>query len=149
MTAASTTPSTAAPRNPIMLGIAGFLVGVLFGAVGTIGHRHAIRLGEVTIPWGLVAALAGVAALLIGLRLLAGRLAAGAAALGVIAIVALFSLPGLGGSILVPGTMVGTVWAVGPALIAVFVVAWPSSSAFRRSGPAAGAGAAAPPASAA
>jgi hypothetical protein len=126
-----------------VLGVSAFLVGVVYGAVATIGHRHVFRIGEVTIPWGLVAALAGVAALLIGLRLLAGRLAAGAAALGAIAIVALLSLPGVGGSILIPGTMVGTIWAVGPALIAVFVVAWPSATAFRRGGPTASTGSAA------
>lgn len=119
-------------RGRVVPAIVGFLVGVLFGALGTIGHRHSIRIGEFTLPWGIVAALAGVVALLVGLRLLAGRFVCGAAALGVIAIVALLSLPGVGGSILVPGTAVGTIWAVGPALIAVFVVAWPSSSAFRR-----------------
>ena len=41
------------------------------------------------------------------------------------AIVALLTLPGPGGSVLVTGDLVGTIWAVGPALIAVLVVAWP------------------------
>ena len=38
---------------------------------------------------------------------------------------ALLTLPGPGGSVLVAGDVTGTVWAVGPALIAVLVVAWP------------------------
>jgi hypothetical protein len=104
------------------------VIGVVYGTVATIGHRHAWRLGEVVIPWGLVAGLVGVAALLLGIRLVAGgRGAALAAAIGVVAAVALFSLPGPGGSVLVASGLVGTVWSVGPALIAVVVVAWPSS----------------------
>ena len=104
-----------------------FLVGLVYGTIATVGHRHAWQLGEITIPWGLILGLVGVAALLVGIRLVAGgRWAAAAAAVGVIGAVSLFSLPGPGGSVLVPGGVVGTIWAVGPALIAVLVVAWPS-----------------------
>jgi hypothetical protein len=103
------------------------VVGVVYGTVATIGHRHAWQVGEVSIPWGLVAGLVGVAALLLGIRLVAGgRGASLAAAIGVVAAVALFSLPGPGGSVLVASGLVGTVWSVGPALIAVLIVAWPS-----------------------
>ena len=110
-----------------------FLMGVLFGAVGTVGHRHELAIGEVVLPWGIVAALVGVAGLLIGVRVMAGgRLVAGAAAAGVIGTVSLLSLPGAGGSVLIPGGVTGTIWAVGPALIAVLVVAWPSLPTVRR-----------------
>ena len=103
-----------------------FLIGVIYGAVATVGHRQSIRIGDVVIPWGLAAALIGVLALLLGIRLVAGgRWVAAAAAVGVVGTVALFTLPGPGGSVLVAGDVVGTVWAVGPALIAVLVVAWP------------------------
>jgi hypothetical protein len=61
---------------------------------------------------------------------------AAAAAVGVIGMVALLTLPGPGGSVLVAGDVVGTVWAVGPALIAVLVVAWPELPQ-RRTAPAA------------
>ena len=104
-----------------------FGVGLVYGVLGTVGHRHAWQIGEVSIPWGLVLALVGVAALLVGIRLVAGgRAASAAAAAGVIAAVAILSLPGPGGSVLVAGGPIGTIWAVGPALIAVLVVAWPS-----------------------
>jgi len=104
-----------------------FLVGLVYGTITTVGHRHAWQLGDVTIPWGLILGLVGVAALLIGIRLVAGgRAAATAAAVGIVGAVALLSLPGPGGSVLVASGVVGTVWAVGPALIAVLVVAWPS-----------------------
>jgi hypothetical protein len=102
------------------------LLGGIYGAVATIGHRQSVTIGEVVVPWGLVVALAGVLALLLGIRLVAGgRWVAAAAAAGVIGVVALLTLPGPGGSVLVAGDVVGTVWAVGPALIAVLVVAWP------------------------
>lgn len=104
-----------------------FGVGLVYGILGTVGHRHAWQFGEVTVPWGLVLALVGVAALLVGIRLVAGgRAASAAAAAGVIASVALLSLPGPGGSVMVAGGPIGTIWAIGPALIAVLVVAWPS-----------------------
>jgi hypothetical protein len=112
-----------------------FVVGAVYGAVATVGHRQELRIGEVSLPWGLVAALAGVAALLVGIRLVAGgRGAAAAAAAGIVGMVALLTLPGPGGSVLVVGDLVGTVWSVGPALISVLVVAWPKLPSARRDG---------------
>ena len=118
----------AQPRRGGRLGTAAvsFVIGILYGAVATIGHRSELRIGDVAIPWGIVVALAGVLALLLGTRLVAGgRLAAAAAAVGIVGIVALLTLPGLGGSVLIAGDVIGTVWSVAPALIAVLVVAWP------------------------
>jgi hypothetical protein len=112
-----------------------FVVGALYGAVATVGHRQQLRIGDVSLPWGLVAALVGVAALLVGIRLVAGgRAAADAAAAGIVGMVALLTLPGPGGSVLVVGDLVGTVWSVGPALISVLVVAWPKLPSARRDG---------------
>ena len=108
------------------------VIGIAYGSVATIGHRSEIRIGEVAIPWGLAAALVGVLALLLGLRLVAGgRLAAAGAAVGIVGTAALLTLPGPGGSVLVAGDVIGTVWAVAPALIAVLVVAWPRLPARR------------------
>ena len=47
------------------------LIGVIYGAVATTGHRQEIRIGELVIPWGIVAALVGVVSLLVGIRLVA------------------------------------------------------------------------------
>ncbi|MGH3703860.1 MAG: hypothetical protein ACRDT9_04450 [Agromyces sp.] len=106
--------------------VVAFLVGLVYGALGTVGHRASLSIGEVSIPWGLAAALMGVAALLVGIRLVAGgRWAAAAAGAGVIVAVAVLTLPGPGGSVLIVGDLTGTVWSVAPALIAVLVVAWP------------------------
>ena len=102
------------------------LVGIVYGAVATIGHRSVLSIGDLAIPWGIAAALIGVLALLLGFRLVAGgRLAATGAAVGIVGTVALLTLPGPGGSVLIAGDVIGTIWAVAPALIAVLVVAWP------------------------
>jgi len=103
-----------------------FLIGLAFGALATVGHRSTFRIGDVDVPWGLVAALAGVAALLLGIRLVAGgRAAAASAGAGIVVAVAALTLPGLGGSVIIVGDVTGTVWSIAPALIAVLVVAWP------------------------
>jgi hypothetical protein len=110
-----------------------FLVGALYGAIATVGHRQVLRIGDIVLPWGLVAALVGVGALLLGIRLVAGgRSASAAAGAGVVVVVALLTLPGPGGSILVVGDLTGTIWTIGPALIAVLVVAWPNLPSARR-----------------
>ena len=110
-----------------------FAIGAVYGAVATIGHRATLRIGEVAIPWGLVAALVGVTALLLGIRLLVrGRATTAAAAAGVVVVIALLTLPGPGGSVLVVSDLSGTIWSIAPALIAVLVVAWPELPPRRR-----------------
>ncbi|QTX04255.1 hypothetical protein [Agromyces archimandritae] len=103
-----------------------FVVGVVAGLILTVGHHHVWRIGGAELPWGLVLALAGVACLVAGLRLLAAdRWPAIAAAIGIVGTVAVLTLPGPGGSVLVPGGIPGIVWAIGPALVSVVVLAWP------------------------
>ncbi len=137
MSAAASSGSTITGR----LGTAAsaLVIGIVYGAVATIGHRSALHIGDTALPWGIVAALAGVLALLLGMRLVAGgRLAASAAAIGIVGTVALLTLPGFGGSVLIAGDLTGTVWSVAPALLAVLVVAWPKLPA-RRTGSSSGA----------
>ncbi|WP_157008570.1 DUF6113 family protein [Agromyces laixinhei] len=106
--------------------VVAFLIGLVYGALGTVGHRTSWTIGEIAVPWGLVAALVGVAGLLLGIRLVAGgRGAAAAAGAGIVVAVAVLTLPGPGGSVLIVGDLTGTVWSIAPALIAVLVVAWP------------------------
>lgn len=104
------------------LGIAvvAFAVGAMVGVITTFTHRQ-------LPPWGLLAGLAIIAALLVGARLaFAGRLAAAAAALGVVGAIVFLSLQSTGGSVLVANDPLGIVWSIGPALIAVVVLVWPS-----------------------
>lgn len=126
-------PTTAGSGARIGTILAAFAIGALYGAVATIGHRATLRIGEVAIPWGLVAALVGVTALILGIRLVVpGRATAAAAAAGIVIVIALLTLPGPGGSVLVVSDLSGTIWSIAPALIAVLVVAWPELPSRRR-----------------
>ena len=101
------------------------VAGVIFGAVGTIAHSFVLTAGPVKLPLGLLLALIGSGALLIGIRAIADRWAALAAGLGMFGIVMVFSGVGPGGSILVPDTWMGVVWTFATPLMTAVVVAWP------------------------
>ncbi|UOE45630.1 hypothetical protein [Agromyces larvae] len=128
-----------AAGNRVVTVVVGAVIGIVYGAVATIGHRHELRIGDAVVPWGLAVAIVGVAALLVGMRLVIDRWSSAAAAAGVIAVVALLTLPGVGGTILIAGDIRGTVWAVTPAVVGVLVVAWPSLPPRRDRGVGAGA----------
>ncbi|TFC14553.1 hypothetical protein E3O19_10130 [Cryobacterium algoritolerans] len=114
------------PGGRALAGLLAFMVGAAFGVLGTIAHQATIVLGPVTIPIGLVLALAGVTALLAGLRLVVGdRLVVLLAAIGLLGTIFLLSLRSEGGSVLVPEGLPGTLWTVGPTLVATIVLAWP------------------------
>jgi hypothetical protein len=103
-----------------------FIAGAILGAVGTIAHQSTITLAGVPVPWGITVALLAYTCLLIGLRMLnPGRAQALAAALGTIAMTFIFSLKGVGGSVLIPDNLLGKVWVVAPIVIAAIVIAWP------------------------
>ena len=103
-----------------------FIAGAILGAVGTIAHQSTATVAGVPVPWGITVALLAYTCLLIGLRLLnAGRAQALAAALGTIVMTFLFSLKGVGGSVLIPDNLLGKTWVVAPIVIAAIVIAWP------------------------
>jgi LmbE family N-acetylglucosaminyl deacetylase len=117
-------PPTAAGK--LATAVFGLLVGVLFGVLGTVAHQATISIGSVAIPIGLVLALAGTTALLVGLRMvLHDRAAVFLTALGLLGTVFVLSLRSTGGSVLVPAGLVGTLWTVVPALVAALALAWP------------------------
>jgi peptidoglycan/LPS O-acetylase OafA/YrhL len=103
------------------------IAGLLIGALGTFKQQFGMSpTTGAGLPIGLVASLALVAALLIGMRrLLRTRLYATAAGAGVIAAVAVLTLPGPGGSVVVVGDWVGVVWTVAPAIVAIVVLFTP------------------------
>ena len=104
-----------------------FILGLIFGAIMTFGHQAEVSIGTVGVPWGIIAACFGVAALLIGYRLLSrNRWAVIWVALGIIMAVLVLSLPGPGGSVLVPAGVVGIIWSIAPTCIAALVIAWPA-----------------------
>jgi peptidoglycan/LPS O-acetylase OafA/YrhL len=121
----SATPAST-PGGRVVSCILALIVGAVFGAVGTVAHQSTLNLGTVRLPLGLPLALLGVLALLIGFRLLLrDRLVVFLAAVGVVAVIALFSVPSPGGSVLIPQGLAGILWTIGPVLIATVVVAWP------------------------
>lgn len=102
-------------------------VGLIFGALMTFGHQASSEVAGVELPWGIVLSCLGVAALLVGYRLLAGtREPAIWAGLGMVLAVVLLSLPGPGGSVLIPAGTVGVIWSLAPTIIAVIVIGWPT-----------------------
>ncbi|HLP22521.1 MAG TPA: hypothetical protein VK139_00560 [Microbacteriaceae bacterium] len=106
----------------------GFLLGMVF----TFGHQARAGVAGIDLPWGLGVALVGTVSALIGIRLFASRLVAAWAAAGLVAAVVLLSMPGPGGSVLVPANLSGIIWAIGPSLSAIVIVMWPASNASRR-----------------
>lgn len=108
--------------------IVAFVVGAVYGVAGTIGQAAAWGV----LPVGLIVAIAGVAALLVAMRVLSGRGSALAAGLGVMGATLLFGR-GPGGSIVVPAAAegalsTGLVWTVALPVVVAVVVAWPAAA---------------------
>lgn len=99
--------------------IFGALVGIVVGVITTFTHGQ-------LLPWGLVAGLLIVTALVAGFRLVFGsRIVGAAAALGVIGASAVLALPGAGGAALVLRDAADWAWVLGPAILSTVVLAWP------------------------
>jgi N-acetyl-1-D-myo-inositol-2-amino-2-deoxy-alpha-D-glucopyranoside deacetylase len=78
------------------------------------------------MPLGVVVSLAIVAALLIGSRVVFGsRIPTSLAAVGVLGSLAVLTLGGAGGSVLVPANGAGYAWTYGATIIVAVVLAWP------------------------
>lgn len=102
------------------------IAGALIGSITTVLHQSTVKVAGVDVPWGLVVALAVVTAYILGLRLVRGeRITVIFGALGVLVSVFGFSQRSLGGSVLVPNNLAGSIWAIAPTLIATVIVAWP------------------------
>lgn len=128
-------PAPAPPSLMTRLGAGGLglVAGCVFAVLGTIAHQATIEIGPLSLPIGLVIALTAACALLVGLRLvLRDRLVVGLTAAGLLLTSFLLSLRGVGGSVLVPAGLAGTLWTIVPAFVAALVLAWPTLSATRR-----------------
>lgn len=103
--------------------IAAALVGVVYGAAGTIAHSLMWGI----VPVGLIVGGIACGALLVAVRALThDRAAAVATAIGMIGMLMIISGPGPGGSVIVPNTPIGQVWIYLVAGIALIVIAWPN-----------------------
>lgn len=102
--------------------IIALLVGLVYGAAGTIAHGYA--LGWFAL--GLVLAVIGCGALLVAVRLLTSdRWSTLATGLGMILATLVFSGSGPGGSVVVPQTGTAVVWTFAVPILVAVAVAWP------------------------
>jgi len=110
--------------------VVGLGLGVLFGVMGTaVSQSTWTIVAGFALPVGIIIALLAVTLLLVGLRLvLRTRTTAILAAFGIVVTIFLLSQPSAGGSILVPGNVLGVTWTFAPTVIALLVLAWPRFS---------------------
>ncbi len=102
------------------------VLGAFAGVTLTAAHQATTAVGSLTIPWGIITAVAVTAALLAGLRLVfETRIVAGCAAVGLLGASALLAIQTSGGSVLVPANAAGYTWTYAPVVIAAIVLAWP------------------------
>lgn len=110
----------------VMLAFLSLVLGALVGLVLTAVHQSAFTIGDARIPWGIVASVTLVTALILGLRLIYDtRVAAGFASLGVLLMSALLAAVMPGGTILIPANVAGYVWTFAPVVVVLVVVGWP------------------------
>ena len=110
----------------ILTCVLALVLGVFVGATLTVAHQATLSIGDLRVPWGIIASIIITAALVVGLRLVfETRIVAGVAALGLLGASAFLALQSSGGSILVPDNVAGYVWTFAPVLIAGIALAWP------------------------
>lgn len=114
--------------------VVSLLIGAVYGTAATVGHAFALGV----FPLGLVLAIIGTGALLVGFRALtADRWTALAGGLGVVLVTFLFSNVGPGGSAIVAPTSDATewipvAWTIAVPVLVALVVAWPDLSGLPR-----------------
>lgn len=113
--------------NRIVSAVLLILVGIVYGVLGTIAHQTTVTIAGLVIPIGLILAVVGASALLVGLRLIQiGRMLLLLCALGMLLTIFVLSLESAGGSILIPAGVPGTVWTIVPTIVAAITLAWPT-----------------------
>jgi N-acetyl-1-D-myo-inositol-2-amino-2-deoxy-alpha-D-glucopyranoside deacetylase len=96
-------------------------VGIVVGVITTFTHAQ-------WWPWGLVAGVAVVGALVAGFRLIFdSRAVAASAAAGILAALVLLAFPAPGGLAISLGSDRGILWVLLPVLVSAVVVALPRS----------------------
>lgn len=110
----------------LILSLGAFIMGVLVGSITTVVHQNTVDVGSFEFPWGLILGLIAVTGFFVGLRMVVqNRWVVLAAALGLVGTIFMYSLKSPGGSVFIPNNLWGTIWAIGPALIATIVLVWP------------------------
>ncbi|WP_194411226.1 histidinol dehydrogenase [Microbacterium cremeum] len=105
------------------------LVGLVYGAAGTIAHGYTLGW----FPLGLILAAIGCGALLLAVRLLTSdRWSTLGTGLGMILATLMFSGSGPGGSVVVPQTGMAVAWTFAVPILVALAVAWPDRTRLDR-----------------
>jgi N-acetyl-1-D-myo-inositol-2-amino-2-deoxy-alpha-D-glucopyranoside deacetylase len=109
--------------------VVGGVIGVGIGSLLTVYNGYTQTIGGRPIWLGGILACVVLAALFAGLRLaFATRVVPAFAAAGVLVMVAIFSFPSAGGSVLITQSGPGLLWEVAAPIIAFVVLVWPQAS---------------------
>ncbi|MGV8970665.1 MAG: PIG-L family deacetylase [Microbacteriaceae bacterium] len=102
------------------------LIGAIAGFLLTAIHQWSVELAGVSVPAGLIVGLLAAVALISGLRIVWDTRVLPAVGGGfLLAATALLAFPTSGGSVVVPANLAGYAWSFGPAVVTLFVLAWP------------------------
>jgi len=119
------------PRNAIFAFIAvlfAFAWGAVVGVVSTLAHNAVVR----GIPIGIIAGIAAISTLVVGLRIVGGtRWFAGAASLGFMGALfwVIYLLPN---SSIMANNVLGNIWNVIPLVVILLTLTFPSSDTLER-----------------
>lgn len=103
--------------------IAVALVGVVYGAAGTIAHSLTWEL----VPVGFIVGTIACTSLLVAVRTLThDRGATIVASVGMLGMLVVISGPGPGGSVIVPDSPLGQLWIYTIGVVALLVISWPT-----------------------
>ncbi len=109
--------------------VVGGVIGVGIGSLLTVYNGYTQTIGGQPVWLGGILACVVLAALFTGLRLaFATRIVPAFAAAGVLVMLAIFSFPSAGGSVLITRSGAGLLWEIAPPVIAFAVLVWPQAS---------------------
>jgi N-acetyl-1-D-myo-inositol-2-amino-2-deoxy-alpha-D-glucopyranoside deacetylase len=110
----------------IALSAMGAVIGAGAAGVISVYNQATAKIFGVDVWSGTIIGILLTAALLLGFRLAFGtRVVAFWCALAMVVVVGLFSVQSAGGTVLIPLTASGIVWAVAPLLVGLLVLLWP------------------------
>jgi N-acetyl-1-D-myo-inositol-2-amino-2-deoxy-alpha-D-glucopyranoside deacetylase len=113
----------------ILISVIAGVIGVALGALLTVYNQFTVTIGGQPIWAGVILSVVVVGAVLAGFRLaFETRVVPAVAAVGMIVVVALYSIPFSSGSPLIIPSGPGLVWEFAPTVIAFVVLVWPRAS---------------------
>jgi len=117
------------PLARVLVSVLAGVIGVALGALLTVYNQLTVTIGGQPIWAGVILAIVVVGAVLTGFRLaFETRIVPAVAAVGMIVVVAIYSIPFSSGSPLITSSGPGLLWEFAPTVIAFVVLVWPRAS---------------------